>query len=175
MSVCLQKALEAQDHRHSFYTVCGRDLFWATTCFGPAWAALRPCSPEVLNTGKKDSARRCKVSLTNDSFTGAAGGSQRHRSLTLHKAKEQKSLQQILTHRLELPDELLFCPLCPFLLVCVYRAQDGAAWLPAVLDGRDVQVVHQHDVWVLQREHSRSYTIGPLSAFIFLIRTRKAS
>lgn len=76
-----------------------------------------------------------------------------------YTAKKQNQLQ-ILTHGFELPDELLFCPLCPFLLVGVYWAQDGAARFPAVLDGRDVQVVHQHNVWVLQGQHSKSYIAG---------------
>lgn len=61
----------------------------------------------------------------------------------------------ILTHRLELPDELLLGPLGPLLLVCVDGAQDRPAWFPTVLYGWHVQVVYQDDVWIL-REHQRS-------------------
>lgn len=59
----------------------------------------------------------------------------------------------VLTHGFQLPDELLFRPFRPLLLVGVDGAEDGAAGLPAVLDGWDVQVVHQDDVGVLQGEY----------------------
>lgn len=56
---------------------------------------------------------------------------------------------RLLTHGLQLPDELLLGPFHPLLLVGVDGAEDGPAGLAAVLDGRDVQVVHQDDVGVL--------------------------
>lgn len=54
-----------------------------------------------------------------------------------------------LTHGLELSYELLLAPLCPLFPVGVDGAEDRAAWLPAVVHRRYIQVVHQHNVWVL--------------------------
>lgn len=59
---------------------------------------------------------------------------------------------QLLTHGFQLPDELLFRPLGPLLLVGVDGAEDGPAGFAAVLDGRDVEIVHQDDVGVLGGE-----------------------
>lgn len=59
----------------------------------------------------------------------------------------------LLTHGFQLPDELFFRPFRPLLLVGVDGAEDGATWLTAVLDGWDVQIVHQDDVGVLQGEY----------------------
>lgn len=64
---------------------------------------------------------------------------------------------QILTHGLELANQLLLGPLGPFLLVCVDGAQDWPAWFPTVLYGRHIQVVDEHDVRVLER---RRGTLG---------------
>lgn len=56
---------------------------------------------------------------------------------------------QTLTHGLELADELLLGPLGPLLLVRVDGAEYRAAWFPTILDGWNIQVVDEHDVWVL--------------------------
>lgn len=55
-----------------------------------------------------------------------------------------------LTHGLELSNKLLLAPLGPLLPVCVDGAEYRTTWLPAVVHCRYIQVVHQHDVWVLQ-------------------------
>lgn len=59
---------------------------------------------------------------------------------------------ELLTHGFQLPDELLLRPLGPLLLVGVDGAEDGPAGFAAVLDGRDVEIVHQDDVGVLGGE-----------------------
>ena len=64
---------------------------------------------------------------------------------------------QILTHGLELANQLLLGPLGPLLLVRVDGAQDWPAWLPTILYGRHIQVVDEHDVRVLER---RRGTLG---------------
>lgn len=56
----------------------------------------------------------------------------------------------ILTHGLELADQLLLGPLGPLLLVRVDGAQDRPTWFPTILDGRNIQIVDEHDVRVLQ-------------------------
>lgn len=60
---------------------------------------------------------------------------------------------QLLTHGFQLPDELLFRPFGPLLLVGVDGAEDGATGLATVLDGWNIQIVHQDDVRVLQGGH----------------------
>lgn len=47
-------------------------------------------------------------------------------------------------------NELLLAPLGPLLPVCVDGAEDGTAWLPAVVDRWYIQVVHEHNVGVLE-------------------------
>lgn len=56
----------------------------------------------------------------------------------------------ILTHGLELADQLLLGPLGPLLLVRVDGAQDRPTWFPTILDGRNIQIVDEHDVRVLR-------------------------
>lgn len=60
---------------------------------------------------------------------------------------------RLLTHGFQLPDELLFRPFGPLLLVGIDGAEDGATGLATVLDGWDIQIVHQDDVRVLQGGH----------------------
>lgn len=62
----------------------------------------------------------------------------------------------ILTHGLELADQLLLGPLGPLLLVRVDGAQDGTTRFPAILDGRNVQVMDEHDVGVLWGKTGRT-------------------
>lgn len=54
-------------------------------------------------------------------------------------------------HGLQLPQQLFPGPLQPLAPVAADGTEDGAAALPTVLQGRDVQVVHKHDVRVLQQ------------------------
>lgn len=72
-----------QDHTYNFSPVRGGDLLWDMTFLGTVGAALILCIPKALNIGKKESACRCKLSLTvtNDSFAGEVGGSERHHTL----------------------------------------------------------------------------------------------
>lgn len=57
----------------------------------------------------------------------------------------------ILTHGLELSDELFLGPFGPLFLICVDGAQDGSTRFPTILYGGHVQVVDQHNVGVLKR------------------------
>lgn len=57
---------------------------------------------------------------------------------------------QILTHGLELANQLLLGPLGPLLLVCIDGAQDRTTWFPTVLDGWNIQIVDEHNIRVLQ-------------------------
>jgi len=54
-----------------------------------------------------------------------------------------------LTHGFQLANEFLLCPFGPFFLVCIDGAQDGPTRLPTILDSWHIQVVDQHNVWVL--------------------------
>lgn len=54
-------------------------------------------------------------------------------------------------HGLQLPQELLPRPPQPLAPLAADGAEEGAAALPAVLQGRDVQVVHEDDVRVLEQ------------------------
>lgn len=56
---------------------------------------------------------------------------------------------QILTHRLELANELLLGPLGPLLLVCIDGAQDWTAWFATILNGWNIQIVDEHNIRVL--------------------------
>lgn len=58
----------------------------------------------------------------------------------------------ILTHGLELADQLLLGPLGPLLLVCVDGTQDRPTWFPTILDGRNIQIMDEHDIRVLRVE-----------------------
>lgn len=68
-----------------------------------------------------------------------------------------------LTHGLQLPQQLLPGPLQPLSPVTTDGTEDGAAALPAVLQGRDVQVVHKHDVRVLENRGTHRAWWGPCS------------
>lgn len=61
----------------------------------------------------------------------------------------------ILTHGLELTDQLLLGPLGPLLLVRIDGTQDRTAWLPAILNGWNIQVMDEHDVGVLRVKTGR--------------------
>lgn len=75
----------------------------------------------------------------------------------------------VLTHGLQLANQLLLGPFRPLLLVGVDGTKDGTARLPTVFDGRDVQVMHQYDIWILEREQkhkdrcSDPHTTNPLN------------
>lgn len=56
---------------------------------------------------------------------------------------------QILTHGLELADQLLLGPLGPLLLVCIDGAQDRTTWFPTILNGWNIQIVDEHNIGVL--------------------------
>lgn len=60
----------------------------------------------------------------------------------------------ILTHWLELADQLLLGPLGPLLFVGVDGAQDWTTRFPTILNGRNIQIVDEHNVRVLWREES---------------------
>lgn len=68
----------------------------------------------------------------------------------------------VLTHGLQLANQLFLAPFCPLLLVGVDGAEDGTARLPTVFDGGDVQVVHQHDIWILERAETQRLSPHPL-------------
>ena len=67
----------------------------------------------------------------------------------MKKAKYWKGFSQILTHGLELANQLLLGPLGPFLLVCIDGTQDRSTWFPTVLDGWNIQIVDEHNIRVL--------------------------
>lgn len=56
---------------------------------------------------------------------------------------------QILTHGLELTDQLLLGPFGPLLLVCIDGAQYRTTWFPTVLNGWNIQIVDEHNIRVL--------------------------
>lgn len=64
-------------------------------------------------------------------------------------------IMQILTHGLELADQLLLGPLGPLLFVCIDGAQDRTTWFPTILNGWNIQIVDEHNIrvlWGTQRE-----------------------
>ncbi len=70
----------------------------------------------------------------------------------------QSGIIQILTHGLELTNQLLLGPLGPLFLVCIDGAQDGTTWFPTILYGWDIQIVDEHNIrvlWGTQRERGR--------------------
>lgn len=56
---------------------------------------------------------------------------------------------QILTHGLELTNQLLLGPLGPLFLVRIDGAQDGSTWFATILNGWNIQIVDEHDIRVL--------------------------
>jgi len=76
---------------------------------------------------------------------------------------------QILTHGLELADELLLRPLGPLLLVRVDGAQDRTAWFTTILNGWNIQIVDEHDIRVLWgRQKKREQDGGRLEEMTLL-------
>lgn len=53
-------------------------------------------------------------------------------------------------------DELFLAPLGPLLPVCVDGAEDRTAWLPAIVHCWYIQVVHEHNVGVLEHRGTRA-------------------
>ena len=67
---------------------------------------------------------------------------------------------QILTHGLELANQLLLGPLGPLLLVGIDRAEDRSTWFPTILNSRNIQIVDEHNIRVLWGEHRESVCVG---------------
>lgn len=67
----------------------------------------------------------------------------------LHESIALNGIFQVLTHGLELADQLLLGPFGPLLLVCIDGAQDRTAWFPTILNGWNIQIVDEHDIRVL--------------------------
>lgn len=64
----------------------------------------------------------------------------------------------ILTHGLELTDQLLLGPLGPLLLVCIDGTQDRTTWFPTILNGWNIQIMDEHDIRVLWVKTGRGYS-----------------